>query len=138
MSAAPKLEPRRMDNSHLSVLELANRRMRWLDRRQQVLAQNVANVDTPGFVARDLRAFADVLADGTGASPASSHVRHMPGTRDPNIALATVAAHGPNGNAVGLEDQLIQVADTESAQATAVNIFRKYLALFRLALGRAQ
>jgi len=127
-----------VDNSHLNVLELADRRMRWLDRRQQVLAQNVANIDTPGWVARDLRPFADVLADGSGVAPAGSNIRHMPGTRDPNIALASITARGPNGNSVGLEDQLIQVANTETAQATAVNIFRKYLALFRLALGRSQ
>lgn len=130
-----------MDLLKGSVLDLADRRIRWLDRRQQVLAQNVANADTPGWIARDLRPFADVLADGTGASPARSQPRHQQGTRDPLLqaaSLKAVAARGPNGNAVSMEEQLINVANTETAQSTAVNIFRKYVALFRLALGRTQ
>lgn len=130
-----------MDLLKGSVLDLADRRMRWLDRRQQVLAQNVANADTPGWIARDLRPFADVLGDGTGASPARTQARHLQGTRDPALQAATltpVAVRGPNGNTVSMEEQLINVANTESAQSTAVNIFRKYVALFRLALGRTQ
>ena len=130
-----------MDLLKGSVLDLADRRIRWLDRRQQVLAQNIANVDTPGWIARDLRPFADVLADGSGASPARSQPRHQQGTRDPLLraaSLTAVAARGPNGNAVSMEEQLINVANTETAQSTAINIFRKYTALFRLALGRAQ
>ncbi len=124
-----------------SVLDLADRRMRWLDRRQQVLSQNVANADTPGWIARDLRPFTAVMADATGAAPARSSAFHLPGTRDPALqsaALSPVAVRGPNGNTVSMEEQLIQVANTESAQSTAVNIFRKYMALYRLALGRSQ
>ena len=30
-------------------------RMTWLNQRQDVLSQNVANADTPGYVARDLK-----------------------------------------------------------------------------------
>ena len=130
-----------MDLSKGGVLELADRRMRWLDRRQQVLAQNIANAETPGWVARDLRPFADVLSDGTGAIPARTQANHQQGTRDPVLQaapIATAGARGPNGNTVSAEEQLINIANTESAQATAVNIFRKYVSLFRLALGRTQ
>ncbi len=130
-----------MDPSNGNVLDLADRRLRWLDRRQQVLAQNIANADTPGWIARDLRPFADILADGTGASPARTQPKHQLGTRDPVLqssAPAPVAARGTNANTVSMEEQLINVANTDSAQTTAINIFRKYLGLFRLALGRTQ
>ncbi len=128
-----------MDPSNGNVLDLADRRLRWLDRRQQVLAQNIANADTPGWIARDLRPFADILADGTGASPARTQPKHQLGTRDPNLqALAPITARGTNGNTVSMEEQLINVANTDSAQSTAINIFRKYIGLFRMALGRAQ
>ena len=30
-------------------------RMSWLNARQDVLSQNVANADTPGYTARDLK-----------------------------------------------------------------------------------
>ena len=43
-----------MDLSRLKVLNLLTTRMNWLNERQRVLAQNVANADTPDYVARDL------------------------------------------------------------------------------------
>jgi len=123
------------------ILNLAEKRLRYLDRRQEVLAQNVANADTPKWQARDLRPFSDVLADGTGAAPVRTQARHLRGTRDALMqspALVAVPARGPNGNSVALEEQLMRVARTESEQTTTVNIFHKYISLFRLALGRAQ
>ena len=42
----------------------------------------------------------------------------------------------PDGNGVKLDAQLSRVADTETAQATTTNIYSKYLALYRTALGR--
>lgn len=128
-----------MDLLRGSVLDLADRRMRWLDRRQQVLAQNIANADTPGWTARDLRPFAAAMADSTGVIAARTQPMHQAGPHDPMLqatALTPVVARGPNGNTVSMEEQLMNVADTESAQSTAVNIFRKYMGLFRLALGR--
>lgn len=49
--------------------------------RQQVIASNIANADTPGFVARDFN-FAEALAQANGGArfgtdPAATHGRHM-------------------------------------------------------------
>ena len=45
-----------MDLSKIPIFEAIAKRMSWLGERQTVLAQNVANADTPGFAARDLKA----------------------------------------------------------------------------------
>lgn len=122
-------------------LALAERRLHWLDRRQGVLAQNIANADTPGWQARDLRPFADVLADGTGVTPTRTWRAHSPGTRDPTLGATrpiATSARNPDGNNVAIDEQLIRVAETESAHALATTLVRKYLALFRTAMGRAQ
>jgi D-3-phosphoglycerate dehydrogenase len=34
----------------LPIVEMMKQRMQWLTARQQVLAQNVANADTPGYI----------------------------------------------------------------------------------------
>jgi flagellar basal-body rod protein FlgB len=131
----------RVDLTRTGLLDLAEKRMVWLEHRQQVLAQNVANADTPGWQARDLRPFADVMADRTGVAPTRTQVLHLTGTRDPNTPPVTnllVSSKSANGNAVAMEEQLTKVADTETTQAMVVNIYRKYLSLFRLAMGRAQ
>ena len=44
-----------MDLQDLPLLTQLRQRMTWLNQRQDVLSQNVANADTPRFVARDLK-----------------------------------------------------------------------------------
>ena len=128
-----------MDPSRLGFFDLAQKRLGWLDQRQQVLARNIANADTPGWRGRDLRPFADVLADASGAAPVRSSGRHMAGLLDP-ARNATVASPGPtrmpDGNDVSVDDQLTRVANTETQQAMVTNLMKKYISLFRMALGR--
>ena len=38
----------------LPLLQALTEKMRWHQSRQQVLAENIANADTPGFMERDL------------------------------------------------------------------------------------
>ncbi len=44
-----------MDYSDLPLFKLVGQRMNWLNQRQQVLAQNIANSDTPNFRPSDLK-----------------------------------------------------------------------------------
>ena len=54
-----------MDLSQVPLFAALSKRMAWLTERQSVLAQNVANGDTPGYVAQDLPApdFSKYLAN---------------------------------------------------------------------------
>src|SRR6185436_13414006 len=56
--------------SDMPLLAMLKERMSWLSARQNVLAQNVANVDTPGYTARDLKPinFDDILQGSTTPS----------------------------------------------------------------------
>ena len=42
----------------IALFDLADKRLAWVDHRQEVLAQNIANANTPGWLARDLAPFA--------------------------------------------------------------------------------
>ena len=44
-----------MDLNKLDIFRLTNSKMGWLSERQTVLAQNIANADTPGYKAKDLK-----------------------------------------------------------------------------------
>ena len=57
-----------MDLPDIPLLSMLKTRMSWLNQRQDVLSQNVSNVDTPGYVARDLKAldFDSVLKQSAG------------------------------------------------------------------------
>ena len=121
----------------MGLFDLAERRLAWIDRRQGVLAQNIANANSPGYVAKDLQPFAQTLAralpEMATTSPAHLSGTGSAGRTDPRIRPAERA---PDGNAVSVEEQLTKVADTDNAQAVVTNLYHKYMGLFRIAIGK--
>ena len=123
----------------IAVLEMAEKRLAWADRRQQVLAQNIANANTPKFQPRDTSSFAAMLARHAGADLAQTQPNHL---ASPSAASSGVVSpakpreRAPDGNAVSLDDELTKVADTETTQELVTGLYKKYLGLFRMALGR--
>jgi len=128
-----------MDPTRSGPVALAEARLAWLDRRARVLAENIANADTPGFSARDLRPFVESLARHSAPDFARTDARHLspPGGSGPRArADRLVAERAPNGNSVSLEEQALRVADTDTAHALAMGLHRRFMGLFRTALGR--
>ncbi len=131
-----------MDLSNVGLFALAEQRLSWLEKRQEVLAGNVANADTPGWQPRDVTPFAKTLAATAGTALATTQPGHLAGTTGGSVLAGTSGsarptARAPDGNAVSLEQQLMKVADTETAQETVTNLYTKYIGLFRMALGRS-
>ncbi len=129
----------------LNIFEAIARRMVWLGQRQQVLAQNIANSDTPGYVPRDLKhgPFQRVLARIVApVRPVATHAKHMagPAGRSARPAESTEQRErfetAPSGNAVVLEEQLIKVAETQMEYQIMTNLYRKQAQMIRAALGR--
>ncbi len=128
-----------MDLSDVPLFALADRRLAWVDARQSLLAQNVANADTPGFRARDLKPFAATLQQAAfgGATLALTDPGHMAGTLPGGPGLARQAAEqAPDGNAVSLDKELVKVADTDAAQELVTSLTKKYLGLVRTTIGK--
>lgn len=129
----------------MGPIALAERRIAWADRRQEVLAQNIANADTPGYAARDIPSFRRVLAASARAADAPQDLArtssaHLPAPGGPGPRARKdrlVAERSPDGNGVSLDEQALKVADTDSAHALAMGLHRKFLGFVRIALGRA-
>ena len=126
-----------MKNDGMGLFDLAERRLAWIDRREGLLAQNIANANTPGYVAKDLQPFAKTLAHALPDMAVTSPM-HLTGTgsagrTDPMLRPTERA---PDGNAVSVEEQLTKVADTDNAQALVTNLYHKYMGLFRTAVGK--
>lgn len=123
----------------LDPMALAERRLHWLDRRQSVLAQNVANADTPGFRPRDLTPFQRELEGQRRTALARTQPGHGAGS-----ALAAVNARverhaaevAPDGNAVSLDREAMRIAETDTAHQLAMAVHRSFMGMFRLTLGR--
>ena len=120
-------------------LSLAERRLNWLDRRQSVLAQNVANADTPGFRPRDLAPFERELQGQLRLAMARTSPAHGAGSP---LAAAnarterSVAEVAPDGNGVSLDREAMRIAETDTAHQLAMAVHRSFTGMFRLTLGR--
>lgn len=128
---------------HSLLFALLSRRAAWLGARQSVLAQNLANADTPGFRPSDLAPFERALAQGPGVpAPAveRTHPEHLPGTTPPRRADPRGRTVGgwetaPSGNAVVLEEQMQKLARTQLDHQLATSLYARHLGMLRAALG---
>lgn len=132
-----------MDLTNLKIFQMASKRMDWLSKRQQVLSQNIANSDTPGYGPKDLKQlkFNDLLRPqlkrSTLQKTSSMHIEAM--RKDPkyrNDSKKDTYETAPAGNSVILEEQLTKVSETQANHRLASNIYTKQLAMIKLALGR--
>ncbi len=130
----------------MPLLAMLKQRMSWLSARQNVLAQNVANVDTPGYSARDLKPinFADVLKGATtspqfGGGMAVTDPRHISLTQDHASEFGDFSAPdveaNPSGNSVSLEQEMIRVSDTQAEYQAASNLYAKAIDMMKTAIG---
>ena len=136
-----------MDLNRIPLFAALTRRLDWLGTRQRVLAENVANADTPGFRPSDLKpqSFRDLVQGAGGghggvrlATTSAGHIG--PGGRGAGgiTAARERAAYeaSPTGNAVVLEQQLMKVAETQLEHQTIANLYRKHVNMVRTAIGR--
>ncbi len=121
----------------MGLFDLADKRLAWIDRRQGLLAQNIANANTPGYAAKDLQPFAKTLAQAL-PDMAQTSPMHLTGTGDAGRTdpMLRPTERAPDGNAVSIEDQLTKVADTDSAHNLVTALYHKYLGLYRTAIGK--
>jgi flagellar basal-body rod protein FlgB len=132
-----------MDLSSLKLFSMLGKHMSWLGARQEVLAQNIANSDTPSFVPHDLKpqGFGRMLRPSAPPPEMrmtdANHIeplRRPPKIRDEKDRKLFEAT--PDGNAVVLEDQLMKVNETQAGFRLATNLYSKHVAMIKAALGR--
>ena len=132
-----------MDLGSLSVFRALQARMRWLNERQEVLAQNVANADTPHYQSRDLKPldFRKMLAgEPRGLTLAVSQPGHIAAVRGHAERRAAEEKSeleaNPTGNAVVLEEEMLKVSKTTHDYQLMTSLYSKSLGMIKTALGR--
>ena len=129
-----------MDPTRIALFDLAAKRLVWTAQRQSVLAANIANANTPAFRARDVQSFDRVLAGTGSVEPARTQPNHLIGAAPTGLSSLTTdppKARALDGNTVALDQQLMKVADTETTQALVTTVWKKYMGMFSMALGRS-
>ncbi len=120
---------------HADLFALAEQRLAYIGQRQQLLAQNVANADTPKYQARDLPTF-DAVLSGSQLAQATTNARHLQPPAQSVTALQTQPAErAPDGNAVNVENELTKIAEGETNAALVGNLWKSYMGMYLNALG---
>lgn len=121
------------------LIALLTGRMQWLSARQSVISENVSNADTPNYRARDLKPqnFEKLLNAKSTSGMSITNTRHLsPATSMGAMAPVEIASEStPNGNAVSVEQQMINLSQTQIEYQTAANLYQKAIGMFRTALG---
>jgi flagellar basal-body rod protein FlgB len=130
-----------MDLDQLGVFKLMTRKMGYLADREQVLAQNIANANTPDYKPSDLKPFTfrNALADSRRLTPGSTASGHLGGTLGAGMRSQSARDRHPyettpDGNAVVMEQQMLKVAETSNDYQTMLNLYRKQVNMIRTAI----
>jgi flagellar basal-body rod protein FlgB len=123
--------------SQVYLFQLATQRTQWLSARQSLIANNVANANTPNFKATDMQPFASVL-DTAKISMATTDPGHMsPSAIDysPSRPEESDAANATlSGNSVNLEDEMIKLGDVSRDYSAATGIKKTFHQMMMAAL----
>lgn len=129
----------------LPVLNSLKTKMQWLQARQRVLAENIANADTPRYGAKDLRpvSFDKMVQSGNvnGVEMARTNKVHVAAAplSDGGSGFGTDRKPGwevtPSGNGVVLEEQMMKVTANQMEYQTAATLYSKSIALLKIAVG---
>lgn len=116
--------------SQIYLLQLASQQAKWLTARQTMIADNIANANTPGYRAKDIRPFSEVLDQTQITMAATSPAHIVPASEE----LAAAARSSDNeatdmtisGNSVSLEQEMMKEGDINRSYTINTNIKRAF------------
>jgi flagellar basal-body rod protein FlgB len=131
----------------IDLMRLTGDRMRYLTEQQTLIARNIANADTPGYLAETSAPFSFKSALlRTGGAAGSAAPLALAATQAGHIAMpqggATVsrprASAGsdekPDGNTVSLEEQMVKSTDVQNNFSLASAAYTKSVGLIKLGI----
>jgi flagellar basal-body rod protein FlgB len=131
-----------MTLSSISLFSALADKMRWHQARQGILAENIANADTPGYIERDLTpfTFADEMksvATVTTTATSPAHFSVSSGGETGGFGSESAPFEiTPSGNGVTLEDEMMKVSGNDMDYQTVTALYTRSMAILRTALGR--
>ncbi|HEX5509383.1 MAG TPA: flagellar basal body rod protein FlgB [Pseudolabrys sp.] len=129
----------------IPIFSMLRTRMQWGQERQRVLAENIANADTPNFRPHDLvpPSFGSTPTNSPGSPSvvlAQTEPGHFGGSDEPSAIFRSRKDEGyevrPAGNSVSLEDEMMKLASNQMDYQTAAALYTRSLNLLKTALGK--
>lgn len=127
-----------MNLSGDALMRLLAQKMGYLNQRQSVLAENVANANTQGYKARDLApfSFSDALNQASAGMKVTDPRHIIPASMDGvnSKTMKTKSEVLPSGNSVDLEQEMMKVSDTAVNYQLVTSVYHHIASWFRIAV----
>lgn len=127
-----------MDLTNLSVVSLAHQNMRYLAEKERVVATNLANANTPGYLPQDVQkpTFSGELSKTLALK--TTNPMHMSGIGSVSFTnkVYTPTPKTPltiDGNGVIVEEQLNEASKASGEYNRMITIYNKYRTMLRTA-----
>ena len=138
----------------LPVFAALKRQMHWLHANQKVVAENIANADTPGYRAKEMARedfsnlvssledkqtsrgvtpISPVRLQATEAGHVGGNARGLPDAKETDKYEETL-----DGNAVELEVEMMKSAANQMENSMVANLYRKNMEILRVALTKGR
>ncbi|MEO1043178.1 MAG: flagellar basal body rod protein FlgB [Pseudomonadota bacterium] len=122
----------------ISLFQTMSQKLDFLGVRHTLLAQNVANADTPGYKAQDLKPFSEALRTVEPAGMMSTHQKHITSQQGNTTYREDRRVEGwevePSGNQISLEEQMIEAADGARQYELATSLMKKHVSMLKATL----
>lgn len=130
-----------MDLKNISVFNMANQNMQYLQAKQQVIAENIANASTPGYLARDVEkpSFEQEISATSGLKLSTTNSKHISSVGTKENSAYRVYTPKPSealtidGNGVILEQQMNEASKASSEYKRMITIYNKYKSMIQMA-----
>lgn len=130
-------------DGELPLLSMLRSRLGYLNERQKLIAENVANGNSKGFVPSDLTPFSfQSKVNAVGVTPTVTQPNHLlPSTARSNSAGGAFKSRKSpdsettlDGNSVVLEEEMLKMSDSRMNYDAAITFYQKSLSLMRMAV----
>jgi flagellar basal-body rod protein FlgB len=127
----------------MPVFSALTDKMRWHQSRQGLLAENVANAETPGYRGRDLAQYdfakrAKQMSSASISTVATQPMHIVASSEGGHFAAQRMASFEvtPEGNGITLEDEMMKVTTNMMDYQAATSLYKKSVRILRVALGK--
>lgn len=127
----------------IQLFDLASRQAEWLSVRQQVVATNIANANTPQYRAKDVTPF-EAMLDNQTVGLARTNPAHLSGSelgQDGKVGTQDAALNQEigvqeSGNTVGLEDELTKTGEIQRQYSLNTSLISSFNRMMLLVVGK--
>jgi flagellar basal-body rod protein FlgB len=133
-----------MPSSDIPLLSMMKSKLSYMSERQGVLAQNIANADTPQYKAKDVAKpdFNSMASAAQNLQLRTTNSKHVTGASAGAgtyevTKRATTNELKPNGNNVSIEEEMANVSDNQAEYQKVLNMYKKTMDMFKIAIGKS-